>query len=107
MSAVAAILSMVWIDLTRPFYVARLRARALHGFGTVRSIAGLLPSQDEHLEAAIQSLRRRSALAKRIAFLGKTQQIFHLWHVVHRPFSYSFAVLAVLHLVVVFALGYL
>jgi hypothetical protein len=32
--------------------------------------------------------------------------VFHLWHVVHKPFSYAFAVLAILHIVLQFALGY-
>jgi len=30
-----------------------------------------------------------------------------LWHVIHRPFSYAFAVLAVLHILVVTGLGFL
>jgi hypothetical protein len=29
-----------------------------------------------------------------------------LWHIVHRPFSYSLAVLAVLHVVTALLLGY-
>ena len=41
-----------------------------------------------------------------ISFLSKTQQLFHLWHVVHRPFSYSLAVLAIVHIGFVIALGY-
>ena len=29
-----------------------------------------------------------------------------LWHVIHRPFSYSFAILAILHIVVALGMGY-
>jgi hypothetical protein len=32
--------------------------------------------------------------------------VFHLWHVIHRPFSYSFAILSILHVTVVLLLGY-
>jgi hypothetical protein len=32
--------------------------------------------------------------------------VFHLWHVIHRPFSYSFALLAVIHIAVVTMMGY-
>jgi len=46
-------------------------------------------------------------LAKQVLFLSRTQQVFHLWHVVHRPFSYSFVVLALIHIVVVMWLGFM
>ena len=107
MPALVAILSMAMIDLSRPFHVVRLRARALHGREKLTSFWGILPSRNYDLEAAIAAARRRSSLSKRVAFLAKTQQVFHLWHVVHRPFSYSFAVLAILHLIVVISLGYI
>jgi hypothetical protein len=32
--------------------------------------------------------------------------VFHLWHVVHRPFSYTFALLAVIHIALVVMMGY-
>ena len=35
---------------------------------------------------------------KRVLFLSRSQKVFHLWHVVHKPFSYAFAVLALLHI---------
>ena len=47
-----------------------------------------------HLEKAIQTARQEAATAKRVLFLGQSQRVFHLWHVVHRPFSYTFALLA-------------
>lgn len=40
-----------------------------------------------------------------ILFLSKMRQLFKLWHVIHRPFSYSFAALALLHVIVVTVLG--
>ena len=39
-------------------------------------------------------------------FLKRIEDVFHLWHVVHRPFSYSFAVLVVAHITVALLLGY-
>lgn len=107
MPAWRAVAGMLILDLARPFHVARLRLRVLHGADRIRSLGGFLPSSNQQLESAIRSVRRGSSLSKRAAYLGKSQQVFHLWHVVHRPFSYSFAVLAVLHLVVVFSLGYI
>jgi hypothetical protein len=32
--------------------------------------------------------------------------MFHLWHVIHRPFSYSFAILACVHIGFALFIGY-
>jgi hypothetical protein len=98
------ILVMMELDLLRPFQVARLRRQA-EGFG-VLTLGGLLATSNRELERIVTSAKQCSSLAKRIAFLGRTQKVFHLWHVVHRPFSYSFAVLAVVHIGVVMSLGF-
>jgi len=45
-------------------------------------------------------------LAKKILFLSKTNKLLHLWHLVHRPFSYSFALLASIHVILMLMLGY-
>ncbi len=101
-----AILLVIFLDLTRPFQIARLRRTLLHGSGLVLSLGGLLSTEDPEIERAIEMARRKSSLSKRVAFLSRTQQVFHLWHVVHRPFSYSCAVLALVHIAVVLLLGY-
>lgn len=97
---------MVAFDLARPFRVARLRAHVVTPVGLLVSFGGLLATSNDELERIIRAARRRSSLSKRIAFLDRTHKLFHLWHVVHRPFSYSFAVLAVLHILVVMMLGF-
>jgi len=94
------------MDLARPFLVSRLRRRVLPAWGLVTTLGGLLPSDQPDLEAVISAVRRQSGLRAKITFLERTQQIFHLWHVVHRPFSYSFAVLVVIHVAVVLMMGY-
>jgi hypothetical protein len=58
------------------------------------------------LRAILAVVRKQAALSKDVLFLSKMRQLFHLWHVVHRPFSYALAVLAVLHVVVVTFLGF-
>jgi hypothetical protein len=97
---------MIWLDLRRPFQVSWLRLRA-GGFGAwLASLFGLFPTQNVELEHAIQTARKQASLSKRILFLSRTKQVFNLWHVIHRPFSYSFAVLAIIHIVVVLGMGY-
>ena len=94
-------------DLARPLRVARLRARGRGVRQTMISLGGLLPTGDQQLEWVIGVARRQAVLARRIMFLSRAQQVFKLWHVVHKPFSYAFAVLAVLHIVVAMLLGFL
>jgi hypothetical protein len=106
MSVFRAILVMIMLDLCRPFRIAQLRIRVLGWGRGLRYFGGLLRTSNEDLERAIRIARTKAALSKRIAFLSRSQQVFHLWHVIHRPFSYSFAVLALIHIVVVIALGF-
>jgi len=107
MPALVAVFRMMIFDLALPFRVARLRRSVLFPLGTVASLGGLLPGSDKRLESIVAVARRRASLSKRIAFLNRTQQVLHLWHVIHRPFSYSFAVLAILHIAVAVGLGFM
>ncbi len=45
-------------------------------------------------------------LARRIAHLHRTRQLFGLWHLFHRPLVYVMFILVALHIGVAFYLGY-
>lgn len=106
MPMLLALLYMILIDLRRPFQISLLRLQTA-GFGAwLLSLAGLRRTSDRKLERGIHIARRQAALSKRILFLQRTQQVFKLWHVVHRPFSYAFAILAIIHICLVFNMGY-
>jgi hypothetical protein len=96
---------MMALDLHREFNIAGLRLR--HGSirSAIAALGGVLSSGHPELERVIGAARRQARLSKRILFLARSQQVFHLWHVVHRPFSYSFAVLALIHITVVMLFG--
>jgi hypothetical protein len=98
---------MFLLDLARPFRVAALRRRVLGFAGVLLSLGGVLPSGNGELESVIGTARRQAALSKRMIFLSRTRQVFQLWHVVHRPFSYAFVVLAMLHIATAMLFGYL
>ena len=102
-----AIIYMMILDVVRVFRVARLRRHALSGIETLTTICGLLPTKHHELERAIQTAQQEAALAKRILFLSRSEKVFHLWHVVHKPFSYTFAVLALVHIGLVMMMGYM
>ena len=106
MPVLLALLLMAFCDIKRPFLVARIRRRALSGGGGAKTLWGLLASEEPGLEKVIDLARRRSWMATKISFLSKTHQVFHLWHVVHRPFSYSFAILVCIHVFHSMLMGY-
>jgi hypothetical protein len=107
LSLFPAIGAMIWIDICRPFRLAALRRHSTTSMlEKLRMAGGLLPSSNRALEEAVHLVRRQAWLLAKMSFLGRTNQVFQLWHVVHRPFSYSFAVLAVIHITLVLLLGY-
>jgi hypothetical protein len=106
MPLLRALAAIVSLDIARPLRVARLRWRALTWGERAWTLAGLLKSSHPELEEIVMCARRQSSLSARLLFLERTQSIFHLWHVVHKPFSYSFAVLVLVHIGVAILLGY-
>jgi len=101
-----SLLSMFLIDFKRPFKISLVRLQQA-GFGPwLLSLCGLLPTRDLGFERAIRVAQRQASLSKHVLFLSRTQRVFQLWHVVHRPFSYAFAILALLHIVIALFMGY-
>jgi hypothetical protein len=107
MSLMTALFSMLLWDLRRPLRVAGLRRKALGAGGCFRTIGGLLRSGNRELEWTIDAVRKQSALSKKMLFLARSQRVFHFWHIIHRPFSYAFAVMACIHILAAVLLGYL
>jgi hypothetical protein len=106
-STLRALSYMVATDLIRPFRVVRLRIQVLGIKRTIRSMTGMSSPRNLRLEEVILLARKEAVLSRRILLLSHAQQVFKLWHVVHKPFSYAFAVLAVAHIVVAMLLGFL
>lgn len=102
-----ALFEMFALNLRLPFQVAALRRQASIAAGRIRSIGGLFPSANPEVERVVRLVRQKSSLSRRMVFLSHTQRVFNLWHVIHRPFSYAFAVLAFIHIVAVMSLGFM
>jgi len=104
------LLHLLWMmgvkDTVRPFRIARLRRRFLHGPEVVTTLGGLFASRHAEVESIVANLRQQSWLLTKMAFLDRTERVFHLWHVVHRPFSLSFVALVIVHVSVILILGY-
>lgn len=98
--------TVIRLDARRALLIARLRRQALTGAPRFWTVHGLLRSKDSALESVIAVIRRQSRLLAGIAFLDRMQRLFHLWHVVHRPFSISFVLLTLVHIAVVLSVGF-
>jgi hypothetical protein len=97
---------MMLVDLSRPWRVAALRRQHLTVSGLLFTVGGLLSTRRPEVEEVVAAVRRKALLTKRMLFLDRAQRVFHLWHVVHRPFSYAFLVLALIHIINAVRLGY-
>ncbi len=94
MSMIVALAQMVKLDLVRPIQAWRLRRMLRHREDPVE------------LDKIVRIARQQAAISKKILFLNRAQRVFHLWHVVHRPFSYTFAILVLIHVTVAFLFGF-
>ena len=103
---VVALVYMMILDIVRKFRVAALRRHALSVGESAATLGGFLRTRHRELERAIQAAAEEAALLKRILFLSRSQKVFHMWHIVHKPFSYAFAVLAMIHIGLQLFLGY-
>lgn len=102
----SAIARMILQDLVMPFRMARLRLAHASFARALRSFGGFLSTGNAEVELIVSTVRKKVALSRRVAFLHHTHRVFHLWHVIHRPFSYAFVVLALIHIAVVMGLGF-
>lgn len=107
MGPLQALVAMLWLDLQGYARAAKLRRQALSEMDRLLTLGGFLASRVPAVEGAIAVAGRHAALSKKILFLSRAQRVFQLWHVIHRPFSYSFAVLASIHILVALAFGIL
>jgi hypothetical protein len=106
MSLLTALWKMMVFDLGFPIRIWRLRQKMLWSHRKSMSLVGLRRTQNIKLENAIATAREQTMLTKKILFLSKSHQMLHLWHMIHRPFSYSFALLASIHVILMLMLGY-
>ncbi len=93
-----ALAKMLVLDVARPFRMAALRRQVLLPWERVWTLGGLLASSHPDLERVVALVRRQSWLTAKICFLNRAGQIFKMWHVVHRPFSYAFLLLLAIHI---------
>ena len=105
-STLGSLGAMILLDIRRPFQIAAMRRQASTVVQYIYSMGGLFSTGNPKIENIVKLVRKKASLSKRILFLDRAERVFHLWHVIHRPFSYAFAVLAFIHIVNAVRLGY-
>lgn len=58
------------------------------------------------LREATRLARQKAVLERRVRLWNRFQQLFHYWHVVHKPFAVVMYVFMIVHIVVVLLTGY-
>jgi hypothetical protein len=106
MNLMKALFLLICTDLARPIYVSRLRRQRLSRSQKISTVFGLRHSANRDVEAMLETLKKQSRLSASTAFLDRTERIFHLWHVIHRPFSLSFIILIAVHIGVAISVGF-
>jgi hypothetical protein len=106
MSLLTALWKMILFDMGFPFRMWKLRQKMLWSHQKGWSLVGFRRTENAKLENAIAAAREQTVIAKKIVFLSKSQKLLDLWHMIHRPFSYSFAALASIHVILMLMLGY-
>ena len=102
-----ALVEMVALNIRQPFQMAALRRRSASFGGVILSLGGFRSIGNAEVDNVVRLVRQKVSLSRRVLFLDHTQRVFHLWHVIHRPFSYAFVVRALAHIAVVIGLGFL
>ena len=96
-SGAGAIAASLWHEVTLPYRIQRLRRYLRHRQREVpRRVIGQVAT----------IARKKSLLARRIALLNSMKRIFHLWHVIHKPFAYIMVIIMFIHVTVTVLLGY-
>jgi len=95
-TAWSVIFSWLFSDLKLLFTLKRLR----------RTLCDDHACDATQVSEIIGLARRLAILKRRIIFFGKTKQLLHYWHIIHRPFAAVMLVIMLVHSVVAVLFGY-
>ncbi|MFQ5750970.1 MAG: hypothetical protein ACE5HI_03150 [bacterium] len=91
------VLQIMKNDLMRPLKMRALK-KLIHGQNKN------IPSKEIYNLAAL--VKQKSLLMRKMAFLSSIQPLFHIWHIVHKPFAYVMIIIMFLHIAVTLLFGY-
>lgn len=83
-------------DIAKPLLMRRLRRQLEKKFGLHTHL----------LNSTMLLTYQKFSLERRTALLNRVQQLFHYWHVFHKPFAYLMFIIMFVHIGVAVWLGY-
>ena len=92
----ALVIKLMIKDLQRPWIKRRLRRKIMRSRRVSR----------REVDTLFVLATRRALLKRRLLVLGQVQQLFHYWHVIHKPFAIIMYIIMVVHIGVAVWAGY-
>jgi len=91
-----SILSIFVDDLKRPFKIRIIRRHIIKKFDLTDEISRKITDYG----------KKKSLLERKVLLLNQVQQLFHYWHVFHKPFAIIMYLIMIVHIGVAIWLGY-
>ncbi|MBN2009686.1 hypothetical protein JW960_10115 [candidate division KSB1 bacterium] len=82
----------------------RKRRRAFNKFRRENPVVHKLAKHQ--VRAMLSLARQKAVLHQRIQVLNRVNQIFHYWHVIHKPFAFIMIIIMFVHITVAVMFGY-
>jgi hypothetical protein len=93
---IRSIISIFFDDIKRPFKIRKLK----------RDVTKRYKLPGDVFAKLIDISRRKSLLERKVLLLNQLQQLFHYWHIFHKPFAIIMYLIMMVHIGVAIWLGY-
>jgi hypothetical protein len=90
------LLSLLFSDLMRPLRMRRAKKR-------IRRLTGVSKKEARIL---IDNIKKKAILLRRINLWKKINNLFHYWHVIHKPFAIVMYLIMIIHVIITVLFGY-
>jgi hypothetical protein len=93
---IGALFSLIFSDITRPFRNRRLRKHLVKKLNLSTRVVSQM----------MITIRRKVMLQRKISMWNAIHQLFHYWHVIHKPFAIIMYIIMFVHVMVAVYVGY-
>ena len=81
-------------------------SRRFRGGKIIPKYSSLLKLPPNKVRQLTNLIKKRALLRRKIHFINQVQQLFHYWHVFHKPFAIIMYIVMLVHVSIAFWLGY-
>jgi hypothetical protein len=94
---ISILFSLILSDISRPLRMRRLR----------RYLVKKLNLSSQALGQMMIAIQRKALLQRRISMWNAVHQLFHYWHVIHKPFAIIMYIIMLVHVMIAVYVGYI